>query len=253
VKKTLFIILLLGATCVVSAQNIDELVEKIYQASLQQEEAQKGMGDYTYRQTVHFIKYDGDDEIDEQSERSFRVFARPPELTRRELLSARAYEDGEWSDVTEEQKSKRKGDRRSKSFSLSEVFGPEGRNQYTFTAGNIDFKDGVPVKHIIIEPIEPDEERFAGDLWFSEPDLALKGAALVPSENPTGVESMNMMFNMEKVGDYWLPSEIVFDAEISFLLIFNGKIHSVIRFDEYELGQALPDSLFEGIPSASDD
>jgi hypothetical protein len=95
-----------------------------------------------------------------------------------------------------------------------------------------------------VAPIEEDEDKFAGDLWFEKESYALVKAKLSPSENPTGIESMIMTFSMGKYGEVWLPELIVFEAEVSFLIIFNGKIFSEIMFEDYRFEQVFGDSLF---------
>ena len=230
---------------VAQAQDIDEIVENIYQRTLQHEAQLDSLGDYSHIQKVHFTKFDGDEEIDEESKREFQVKVRSSNLRQRELISAYEFKDGQWIDITVEEKSKKmKAQTRSQKFSLTEMVGPEERGKYQFRLVGEDFLNGYETIHLYIEPLEEDEELFKGDLWFDIIDYNLIQAKLIPSEFPTGVEDMMMEFYMEKYGPLWFPVKINFEAEISFLFIFKGRIKSEILFEDYKFNQSFPDSIF---------
>jgi len=227
------------------AQDIDEIIENIYLRTIEQEAQLDSLGDYSHRQKVHFTKLDGDGDVDEQSKREFRVKIRSHAQRYRELLAAYDFEDGQWIDVlTEEKNKKMKAQTRSQKFSLTEIVGPEERKKYKFDLTGERYIKGHDTIQIYAEPIEEDEEKFKGDLWFVKEDYSLIKAKLVPSEFPTGVDDMMMEFHMDKYGQVWLPSKIYFEAEISFLFIFKGRIMSEILFEDYQFNQSLPDSIF---------
>ncbi len=227
------------------AQNIDQIVENIYQTSLEQEAKLDSLGDYSHLQKVHFTKLDGDGEVDEQSKREFRVKVRSHGQRNRELIAANDFEDGSWINVLEEEKSKKmKANTRSQKFSLTEMVGTEERKKYNFKLIGESVIKGDDTIQIYAEPLEEEEDMFKGDLWFDKSDYTLVKARLVPSEFPTGVEDMMMEFSMERFGLVRLPSKIYFEAEISFLFIFNGRIMSEILFEDYHFNQSFPDSIF---------
>lgn len=230
---------------VVQGQNIDELIEKIYQQTVIHEAKLDSLQDYSFVQKIHFTKMDGDDEVEEQSIREFLVRVKSQDNRHRELISALDLEDEQWVDVTEKENNKREKESKSVKFSLTEMVSPEMRKNYEFDLLKDDFIDGVQTIHMIVKPFEEDEDRFAGDLWFEKESYHLVQAKLVPSEFPTAVEDMLMEFSIGKFGDIWLPEKVKFEAEISFLFIFKGKILSDILFEDYRFDQSFPDSLFQ--------
>jgi hypothetical protein len=119
------------------------------------------------------------------------------------------------------------------------------RDNYNFQLVGNEIIDGYDSIYLKVQPLEEDEEKFAGDLWFEKNTCALIQAKLVPSELPTGVQDMIMEFSMRKFGELWLPVKIIFEAEISFLIIFRGKVLSEILFEDHLFDQSFPDSLFE--------
>jgi len=215
-------------------QNVDEIVEQIYQQTLVHEEHLDSLENYSYMQRIHFIKMDGDGEIEEQSKREYLVKVFSRDQRERELISAFDYEDLNWIDVTTKEKNKEPKERESARFSLTEMVSPKARGEYTFSLSGDKEINGLKTIHLTVEPIEEDEEKFSGDLWFERESYNLVQARLKPSDNPTGVESMVMNFSMEKYNDVWLPQKITFEAEVSFLIIFKGKIFSEIRFEDYQ-------------------
>ncbi len=154
-------------------------------------------------------------------------------------------EDEGWVDVTEKEKNKkRRAESTSEKFSLTEIVSPEMRGNYIFKPVGNEIIDGYDSIHLKVKPREEDEEKFAGDLWFEKNTYTLNQAKLVPSELPTGVQDMIMEFSMRKFGEVWLPVKIIFEAEISFLIIFKGKVLSEILFEDHLFEQSFPDSLF---------
>jgi hypothetical protein len=224
------------------AQNIGILLDHIYDRAIQQQQARAEMADYSYQQSVLFIKKDGDGDIDEQSRRVFRVYARPHDFIKRILISAENYEDGRWEDVTSAERNK---DRQSESqqFSLTEIVSPHARSAYNFSLLDTTKINGDSILHMSVGAIEKDEEVFDGELWFRTTDYILVKAALQPSETPMGVDSMRMVFDLHQVGDYWLPESVYIEAHISFLFFFKGSIETTIEFSDYQLKQTIPDSL----------
>ena len=218
-------------------QNVDEIVERVYQQTLVHEEQLDSLKNYSCVQKVHFIKMDGDAEIEEQSKREYLVKVFSRDERERELISAFDYEDQNWIDVTMKEKNKEPKERESAKFSLTEIVSPKARDEYTFSQSGDEFINGVETIHLTVEPIEEDEEKFAGDLWFEREAYNLVQARLKPSDTPTGVESMIMDFSMGKYNDVWLPQKITFEAEVSFLIIFKGKIFSEIRFEDYRFSE----------------
>jgi hypothetical protein len=229
----------------VYCQNIDELIENIYQQTLSQEGQLDSLKNYSFVQKIHFIKMDGDGEIEEESRREFLVRVRSWENRHRELISALDFEDDQWVDVKEKEKNKKETENKSVSFSLTEMVSPEMRKNYNFNLIDEEFIDGFNTFHMLVRPFEEDEERFAGDLWFEKDSYALVKAILIPSDFPTAVEDMMMEFSIRKFGESWLPVKIKFEAEVSFLILFKGKILSEILFEEYLFEQTFPDSLFQ--------
>ena len=241
ILKAIFLLVLINP---INAQNVDSLIERIYQQNAENEAKLSETGDYRFKQVVEFIKFDGDDEIEEQSYREFEVLVKQPDVHKRILVSARDFEDGEWQDVTEERKnSQERGE--SKEFSLNEMVGPESRNLYRFTYLGRELLGEISVEHIKAQVIEPDEDRFNGDLWFDAGEFNILKARLVPSDFPTGVDSMLMDFEMQQVNGFWMPAKIHLEAEISFLFFFSGKIQSDIIFSDYEFDQKFEDEIFQ--------
>jgi hypothetical protein len=103
-----------------------------------------------------------------------------------------------------------------------------------------------PVIHLRVTAVQEDEDHFSGDLWIDKNSYALFRAELYPSENPTGIKSMHMAFELDQFGQIWLPTRISLRATISFLLIFKGQIKSEIEFEDYQFEQAFPDLLRQG-------
>jgi hypothetical protein len=226
-------------------QTIPDMVDRIYKQTTDQEIRIDSLSDYQYHQKIHFIKMDGDDEIDEQSKREFIVYVRSRNQRHRTLISAFEYDDEQWIDVTEREKNKEdESETKSMKFSLLEMVAPENREKYHF-----EWVDGEKIQenttiHLSVKPIEEDEEKFSGDLWFEKENYNLVKAKLMPSDYPTGVQEMMMEFDMAEYGEVWLPDKISFQAAISFLFIFKGKVFSEIIFEDYLFNQSLPDSLF---------
>ena len=215
------------------AQDVDELIEKIYQANLIQDADIDLLINYKFKQKINFVKLDGDDEIDEQSMREYEVLVKSDKERKRNLLSAKNYEDGEWREVTEKQeKKKRKSE--GQEFSLNEIVGPEYRNKYEFDIIGNETIYNYPVIHIKVDCLEEDDTLFGGDLWIHQEEYAVVKASLIPAEFPTGIEYMKMDLEMDQINGHWLPKQIHMDAEISFLFIFSGKIKSDIEFYQYE-------------------
>ena len=119
---------------------------------------------------------------------------------------------------------------------------PEMRKNYEFSMVGDEMIDSIKTIHLLVNPNEEDEEKFTGDLWFEKKTFSLVQAKLVPSEFPT-VEDMTMTFSMRKFGEIWLPVNVIFEAEVSFLIIFKGKILSEIHFEDYLFNQSFSDSL----------
>jgi len=246
IKKCVILIVFITIIIVpvVQGQNIDNIVENIYQQTLLHEQRLDSLKDYSHVQKVHFIKMDGDGEIEEQSKRDFMVRIRSKDIRYRELISAFDFEEEDWVDVTEKKRNKRQTENKSVSFSLTEMVSPEMRRHFVFDLVGEEEIDSFKTIHLTVKPLEEDEDKFAGDLWFEWETYALVQARLRPSDSPTGVEAMIMTFSMGKFGEVWLPEEIIFEAEVSFLIIFKGKIFSEITFEDYLFNQVFPDSLF---------
>ncbi|TFG97644.1 MAG: hypothetical protein E4H13_10760 [Calditrichales bacterium] len=230
-------------------KGMDSLLDGIYRFSLRQDAMKDSLGDYSFIQKVLFTKLDGDDTIEEKSIREFRVYMRGDGQASRELISAKDMEEGQWVDVTEMERSKKKDDSESRSqkFSLTEMVGPDVRNDYRFVDAGMEWIADQQTIHLSVAPIKADEEKFSGDLWVDENTMALVAAKLIPSEMPTGVDQMVMSFEMQKVEELWLPKKVFFDAAISFLFIFEGRIISEITFDDYRFNNVFPDSVFSPV------
>ncbi len=226
-------------------QTIPDIIERIYHQTVEQEIRIDSLSNYQYHQKIHFIKMDGDDEIDEQSKREFIVYVRSQNQKHRKLISAFEYDEDQWIDVTEREKNK-EDESKSKSmkFSLLEMVAPENRENYLFELVDETTIHAYETIHLSVKSLEEDEERFSGDLWFEKENYNLVKAKLIPSDYPTGVQEMMMEFEMAKSGDIWLPEKITFHAAISFLFIFKGKVFSEIIFEDYLFNQSFPDSLF---------
>jgi hypothetical protein len=244
--RILFIVIVMVVSvAVIHGQNVDEIVDHVYQETLIQEALLDSLKDYSYVQNIHFTKLDGDGEIEEESRREFIVRVHSRDVYHRELTSAYELEDEQWVDITEEEKNKGESEDKSVKFSLTEMVSPETRKSYQFTLIGDESLEGIKTIHVQAIPLEEDEDQFRGDLWFEEDSFNLVKAALIPSELPTAVKNMVMEFSMSKFGDIWLPVEVNFTAEISFLFIFKGKIKSDILFEDYRFNQVFADSLFE--------
>jgi hypothetical protein len=233
------------------AQDINEILDKVYQQNLQQDELKKELGNYKYKQSIHFVKLDGDGEIDEQSKHEYYIYVKSDSLRKRELLFALEYEDGEWTDITEKEKSSSKEKKSvSKSFSLSEMVSPENRLLYNFEVQNEEYIDTLNIIHLIVTPLEEDEDKFQGQLWFETKNYNLVKAELVPSEMPTFVNQMFMFFDMQKLDSLWFPKKVQFEADVSFLFFFRGKIHSEITFSDFEFHQQFDEEWFKNLENA---
>jgi len=242
-------ILLIMLIMVVSApvqrgQNTDEIVEQIYQHTLIHEAQLDDLQNYSFVQKILFTKLDGDGEIEEQSRREFIVRVHSQEVRHRELIAAFDLEEGQWVDITEKEKSAGQAENKSVAFSLTEMVSPEMRKFYEFERIGDDVVDSVKTLHLKAIPLEEDEDKFTGDLWFEKDTYALVKAVLIPSEFPTAIDDMVMEFTMSKICDIWLPVTINFKAEVSFLFLFKGKIISDIVFEDYRFNQVFADSLF---------
>jgi hypothetical protein len=225
------------------AQAVDELIDHVYQREIQLQNEREKMRDYVFRQAVHFTKMDGDGEVEEQSKRIFQVYVRPPDLTKRILISAKNYEDGRWIDVTrDERKKNRKTE--SQKFSLLEMVAPDVRENYMFNMIEKIISDSMIIYRIGIKAKEKNEEYFDGELWIEGEEYSLTKAILTPSDLPTGLESMVMSFRIHPLNGYWLPKNVLLEAHISFLFLFKGQIKTEIQFNDYKLDQTIPDSVF---------
>lgn len=222
-----------------SAQDLNTLIDRISEMSAKRALEDSTRGPYSYNQFVHFVKMDGDGEIEEQSERRFTVNVDSNGTRDRKLLSGRKWEDGEWTDVTEEEKNKKHKEKsHGVSFSLDEMFGTEARKNYQFKIVERPLYRGYETIRINAVYNDEDEDHFNGDLWIDKNSNNVIHAELQPSDNPTGVDSMIMKFDMAPFGGKWMPSQIEFEAEISFLFIFNGRIKSHIEFSDYRFNAA---------------
>jgi len=247
----LFFLLLTIAQAQESTIILNEILNKIHWQGEKQEKQRQNLGDYKYKQFIHFQKLDGDGEIDEQSKREFIIYVKSDTIRKRQLISALDYEDGEWIDITEKKKnSKVKSESRSKSFSLSEMVSPENRQFYEFEIRGEKFVDTLNTIHLNVNPSEEDEDRFKGDLWFESKDYSLVKAELIPSEMPTFVDDMFMFFNMQKIDSLWFPQKIEFGADVSVLFFFSGKIYSEITFSEFKFNQQFEQTWFDNLENA---
>jgi hypothetical protein len=224
------------------AQDVDELIEKIYQANQIQDADIDSLTNYKFKQKINFVKLDGDDEVDEQSMREYEVLVESDKERKRKLLSAKNYEDGEWREVTEEE-GKKKNKSEGQEFSLNEIVGPEYREKYQFNIIGKETVNNYPAIHITVECLEEDDTMFGGDLWIHQDEYAVVKASLIPAEFPTGIEYMKMDLEMDQINGHWLPKQIHMDAEISFLFIFSGKIKSDILFYDYVFDVDLGDEI----------
>jgi len=224
------------------AQDMDELIENIYQANQIQDADIDSLTNYKFKQKINFVKLDGDDGIDEQSTREYEVLVKSDKERKRNLLSAKNYEDGEWREVTEEQeKKKRKSE--GQEFSLNEIVGPEYRNKYEFDIIDNETINNYPVIHLKVDCLEEDDTLFGGELWIHQEEYVVVKASLIPAEFPTGIEYMKMDLGMDQINGHWLPKQIYINAEISFLFIFSGKIKSEILFYDYVFDVDLGDEI----------
>lgn len=231
--------------------DIGLILDKIHLQSQKQEKIQESLGDYKYKQFIHFIKMDGDGEIEEQSKREYNIYVKSDTLRKRELISALQYEDSVWTDITSKEKSSpREKHSESKSFSLSEMVGPENRQLYEFEVGGEEYIKGFNTIHLIAKAIEEDEDRFQGQLWFETSDFSLVKAELSPSDMPTFVDDMKMFFEMQNVDSLWFPKKIEFDAEVGILFLFSGIIHSEISFSDFEFNQQFDETWFNKLENA---
>ncbi len=224
---------LISVSAVIFGQNIDQIIEQVYQTNKKQEEIYQSLYPYSYHQDIIFQKLDDDGEIEEQSRRAFNVRAISAYEHNRTLVKALNYEDGVWHDVTAEERDKQK-EGEGKKFSLKEMVGPENRDKYLFTMSGSEEVNGTPVYHITVDVREPDEEKFKGDLWVHKEAFIVVKAVLKPSDLPTAVDTMTMEFVLDNNSGYWLPAHVKLDAEISFLFFFSGRIKSDITFSDYE-------------------
>ena len=238
------ILIMVVSSLVLRGQHTDEMVEQIYQHTLIHEGQLDSLKDYSFVQKILFTKLDGEGEIEEQSRREFIVRVHSQEVRHRELIAAFDLEDGQWVDITKKEKNAGQTENKSVAFSLTEMVSPEMRNFYQFERIGDEVIDSVKTIHIKAIPLEEDEDKFTGDLWFEQDTYALVKAVLIPSEFPTAIDDMVMEFTMSKIGDIWLPVTINFKAEVSFLFLFKGKIISDIVFEDYLFKQEFADSLF---------
>jgi hypothetical protein len=221
----------------ISAQNVNNLIDQIYQANQRHEQKMDSLANYSFSQRIDFIKRDGDDAIEEQSLREFRVFIGPENQRSRSVLQAKNFEDGEWQDVRDRVAAQEE-EPAGKEFSLNEMVGPDYRHLYNFTPIGSDFINGIPVTGIRVACLEEDSERFEGELWVHANEYIVLKSILSPSDMPVGIEDMRMQIELQNIAGHWLPAEINIKAEISFLYIFSGKIESQISFYDYEFGNA---------------
>ncbi len=229
----IIVVLLNSTISLTTAQDIDALIEKVYRANLIQEANTDSLQNYRFKQKISFVKLDGDDEIDEQSRRLYEVYVKSNENRERKLISAENFEDGQWLDVTEKVSEKNEPGEGRK-FSLNEMVGPEYRDKYKFTYIGLENVNNFSTIHIKSKCLEENEDFFHGDLWIHTDEYVVVRASLVPSEFPTGIETMRMDIGLNRVEGHWVPAQIHMDAEISFLFIFSGKIKSDILFYDYE-------------------
>ena len=227
------VLLIISTFSLAAAQDINDLIEKIFQANIIQERESDSLINYKFKQKINFVKLDGDDKIDEQSLREFEVFVKSKDERERVLLTAQNYEDGKWQDVTEEKADNNKHEEGEK-FSLNEMVGPEHRDKYKFSYIGTGSLNKYPVIHIKADFLEEDEDYFNGDLWIHAEKYTIVRASLVPSDFPTGIEYMKMDIEMDQIEGHWVPVQIHMNAEISFMLIFSGKIMSDISFYDYD-------------------
>ena len=230
------VLLIISTFSLAAAQDINDLIEKIYQANIIQERESDSLKNYKFKQKINFVKLDGDDKIDEQSLREYEVLVKSKDERRRILLTAQNYKDGEWQDVTMEKTENNKQGEGEK-FSLNEMVGPEHRDKYKFSYIGAGLLNNYPVIHIKADYLEEDEDYFNGDLWIHEESYIVVRASLVPSEFPTGIKYMKMDIEMDQIDGHWVPVKINMNAEISFLIIFSGKIMSDISFYDYAFNQ----------------
>ena len=253
-KNLFFLAVILTAVHIypqIPSGEINKILDNINFQSQRQEQLQKNLKNYKYKQFIHFIKMDGDDEIEEQSKREYHIYVKSDSVRKRELLSALIFEDGEWKNISEEEKANNKEKHsESKSFSLSEMVGPDNRKNYAFEIIGDEFIEPWETVHIRAKAIEEDEDRFQGDLWFEKENYSLVKAQLQPSEMPTFVDEMNMYFEMQQMDSLWFPQKIEFDAEVGILFLFSGKIHSEITFSEFEFDQQFNETWFNNLDNA---
>lgn len=250
----LLITTLIISTLLTAQQNsiiLNEILDKIHQQSQKHEQLKKSLGNYQYKQFIHFIKMDGDGDIEEQSKREYFIYVKSDTNRKRELLSAQNYEEGVWTKVTQNELEKSKEEKsESKSFSLSEMFSPDNRKLYQFDFIGEEYIDTLNTVHINATPFEEDEDKFKGQLWFETQDYNLIKAQLVPSDMPTFVDTMSMNFKMQKIDSLWFPQKIKFEAEVSVLFLFSGRIHSKISFSDFSFNQEFEESWFNKLESA---
>ncbi len=236
------IILMISST-ISHAQNIEDLVEKIYQANRIHEQDLDSLLNYRFKQKINFVKLDGDDEIDEQSLRIFDICVASRDVRKRILVTARDYEDGAWQDVMAGEATNNES-HEARKFSLNEMFGPQSRKNYIFRHIGTDQIRGYSVIHLTAKSTEKDEEFFNGDFWIDAGEYAVIKAKLSPSDFPMGVKFMQMIIDMDKFNGHWLPLKIHMNAAISFLWLFSGKIRSDIEFYDYTFDVEFDEDIF---------
>jgi outer membrane lipoprotein-sorting protein len=123
-------------------------------------------------------------------------------------------------------------------------FGPEERSYYTYELMPPDTVRGYPTYVLRIKPKSQEMDLVDGKIWLHKDSFEVVRLHLQPAKTPRFVKKATVIFEFDEIQPgFWLPFEIIIEAQAGFLFIKKDRrIHETWR--DYQINVGLTDSLF---------
>lgn len=123
-------------------------------------------------------------------------------------------------------------------------FGPEERSYYTYELMPPDTVRGYPTHVLRIKSNSQEMDLEDGKIWLHKDSFEVVRLHFRPAKNPRFVKKATVIFEFDEIQPgFWLPFEIIIEAQAGFLFIKKDRrIHETWR--DYQINVGLPDSLF---------
>ncbi len=251
-------LLFIGGLSYLYGDNALSIIEKMYAREVRNRDFLKG-NRYEYTESIEIVKMNTERDVTAKYLRKYRVVSSYGEESR-DLIIAENFEDGEWKDVsTDERKKSQTKDKNSKrrNFDIIELFSPDKRKLYSYSlVCEESLPTGIAYK-IHIDTSEKENEFYVGDVWVNKREMALVKAILKATSTPVGIKYVNLYYRAErytgvkgfshlrddsvgssgkgKLVNLWLPAELTFESRVKVIFIFSGFMRLTIRYHDYRI------------------